>query len=75
MDFNTKLLHGKAVGNYAQGATLPPISQVSAFTYESAEQLEKVCNNRAPGQRSKSRQQEFFLIRFVSASESRILKI
>lgn len=49
MEFNTKLLHGKAVGSYAQGATLPPISQVSAFTYETAEQLEKVCNNRAPG--------------------------
>jgi O-acetylhomoserine (thiol)-lyase len=49
MDFNTKLLHGKAVQSYPQGATLPPISQVSAFTYETAEQLEKVCNNRAPG--------------------------
>lgn len=49
MEFNTRLLHGKAVGSYAQGATLPPISQVSAFTYETAEQLEKVCNNRAPG--------------------------
>lgn len=49
MEFNTRLLHGKAVERYAQGATLPPISQVSAFTYETAEQLEKVCNNRAPG--------------------------
>lgn len=49
MDFNTKLLHGKAVSDYADGATLPPVSQVSAFTYETAEQLEKVFNNRAPG--------------------------
>ncbi len=49
MDFNTRLLHGKSVGGYTQGATLPSISQVSAFTYETAEQLEKVCNNRAPG--------------------------
>lgn len=49
MNFNTKLLHGKSVGGYEQGATLPSISQVSAYTYQSSAQLEKVCNNRAPG--------------------------
>lgn len=49
MDFNTKLLHGNAVKRYDYGATLPPISQVSAFSYETAEQLEKVFNNKAPG--------------------------
>lgn len=48
MRFNTKLLHG----NYPQdpqGATLPPICQVSAFAHESAEKLEKVFANKAPG--------------------------
>lgn len=49
MKFNTKLLHGKAVKRYDNGATLPPIAQVSAFSYESAQQLEKVFNNRAVG--------------------------
>ncbi len=49
MKFNTKLLHGKAVKRYDNGATLPPISQVSAFAYESAEQLEKVFGNKAVG--------------------------
>ena len=49
MDFNTRLLHGNAVKRYADGATVPPISQVSAFSYETAEELEKVFNNRAPG--------------------------
>lgn len=49
MEFNTKLLHGKEVRKYPYGATVPPISQVSAFTYETAEELEKVFQNRAPG--------------------------
>lgn len=49
MDFNTKLLHGKAVKSYANGSTLPPVSQTSAFSYETAEKLEKVFNNQAPG--------------------------
>lgn len=49
MEFNTKLLHGKEVRKYPYGATVPPISQVSAFAYESAEELEKVFQNRAPG--------------------------
>lgn len=49
MKFNTKLLHGKAVKRYDNGATLPSIAQVSAFSYESAQQLEKVFNNRAVG--------------------------
>ncbi|MDD6208390.1 MAG: aminotransferase class I/II-fold pyridoxal phosphate-dependent enzyme [Clostridiales bacterium] len=49
MEFNTKLLHGNAVKNYADGATVPPISQTSAFSYETAEKLEKVFNNKAPG--------------------------
>lgn len=49
MHFNTKLLHGKSVRRYADGATVPPVSQVSAFAYETAEELEKVFENRAPG--------------------------
>lgn len=49
MRFNTKLLHGNAIKAYPAGATIPPISQVSAFAYDTAEELEKVFNNRAPG--------------------------
>ena len=49
MEFQTKLLHGKSVDNYANGSTVPPISLANAFAYESSEQLEKVFQNRAPG--------------------------
>lgn len=49
MEFSTKVLHGKSVKRFHDGATLPPISQVSAFSYDSAEELEKVFSNRAPG--------------------------
>lgn len=49
MEFNTRLLHGKAVKAYADGSTLPPVSQASAFSYETAEKLEKVFQNQAPG--------------------------
>ena len=49
MRFTTRLLHSKAAAKYPYGATVPPISQVSAFAYESAEKLEKVFNNKAPG--------------------------
>lgn len=49
MEFCTKVLHGKSVSRFQDGATLPPISQVSAFSYENAEELEKVFLNRAPG--------------------------
>ena len=48
MGFNTSLLHGAAV-NDKFGATQPPIYQVSAFSHDSAETLEKVFANRAPG--------------------------
>ena len=49
MKFNTSLLHiGKANDN-ANGSTLPPVYQVSAFACDSAEQLEKVFNNKAAG--------------------------
>lgn len=49
MEFSTKVLHGKSVKRFENGATLPPIAQVSAFSYDSAEELEKVFANKAPG--------------------------
>jgi O-acetylhomoserine (thiol)-lyase len=49
MKFNTALLHMGAEKNIPSGATIMPIYQVSAFAHESAEQLEKVFNNKASG--------------------------
>lgn len=49
LKFNTKLLHGGFGPEKTTGSTLTPIYQVSAFAQESAEQLEKVFNNKAPG--------------------------
>jgi O-acetylhomoserine (thiol)-lyase len=49
MNFNTALLHKNFNGEEHTGSTITPIYQVSAFSHESAEQLEKVFNNKAPG--------------------------
>ncbi len=49
MHFNTKLLHGKSTQGFVSGQTLPPISQVSAFRYESMEELEKVFEHKKMG--------------------------
>lgn len=49
MEFNTNLLHGAAVKEYADGGTLPQIAQVSSFQYSSAEELEKVFQHKAAG--------------------------
>lgn len=49
MEFNTRLLHGGFGTDKTTGATLAPVYQVSAFAQESAEKLEAVFNNRAPG--------------------------
>ncbi len=49
MDFNTFLLHKTKQTDNNTGSTLPPIYQVSAFEYESAEKLEKIFNNKAAG--------------------------
>jgi len=49
MQFNTLLLHGKSVAHNAHGEILPPISQVSAFQYESMEELEKVFQHKRMG--------------------------
>ncbi|MCR5302385.1 MAG: aminotransferase class V-fold PLP-dependent enzyme [Lachnospiraceae bacterium] len=46
--FNTGLLHDTA-GRYANGQILPPISQVTAFEYESMEELEKVFAHKSMG--------------------------
>ena len=49
MDFNTTLLHHGFGSEKNSGSTLTPIYQVSAFSQESAEKIEAVFNNRAPG--------------------------
>ena len=49
MNFNTSLLHGKAVKRYEHGATLPAVIQTNAFRYNSAEELENVFNHKAMG--------------------------
>ncbi|MBR2188095.1 MAG: O-acetylhomoserine aminocarboxypropyltransferase/cysteine synthase [Eubacterium sp.] len=49
MEFNTKLLHGVNSGGYSNGEILPPVSQVTAFQYETMEDLEKVFAHRRPG--------------------------
>ncbi|MBR1796510.1 MAG: O-acetylhomoserine aminocarboxypropyltransferase/cysteine synthase [Clostridiales bacterium] len=49
MNFNTSLLHGKAVKFYEHGATLPSIVQSNAFRYSSAEELDKVFSHKAMG--------------------------
>lgn len=48
MKFNTALLHS-GISSDKDGSTVAPIYQVSAFTHESAEKLEKVFNNKAAG--------------------------
>ena len=47
--FNTRLLHGKTSKGYGQKEILPPISQVTAFEYESMEELEKVFAHKSMG--------------------------
>ncbi|MCR4586502.1 MAG: aminotransferase class V-fold PLP-dependent enzyme [Lachnospiraceae bacterium] len=49
MEFNTKLLHGKSISKHANREILPPISQVTAFRYESMEELEKVFAHKSMG--------------------------
>ena len=49
MKFNTALLHGNFSGDETIGATLTPIFQSSAFGQKSAEQIEKIFHNQAPG--------------------------
>ena len=49
MGFNTDALHKGFVKDTAFGATITPICQVNAFSYENMETLEKVFNGRAGG--------------------------
>lgn len=49
MKFDTALLHGGVKTDGETGATLTPIYQSSAFAKESAEEIEKVFHNQAPG--------------------------
>lgn len=49
MKFNTALLHQSFGRDRATGSTLSPICQSSAFAHESAEKLEAIFNNKAPG--------------------------
>lgn len=49
MKFNTALLHDNVNAEESTGSTVTPIYQVSAFSHESPEKLEKIFNNRAPG--------------------------
>ena len=47
MRFNTSLLHA-GVQKEANGSTLPPVYQTSAFEQTSATDLEKIFENKAP---------------------------
>ena len=47
--FNTRLLHGKTSTGYGQREILPSISQVTAFRYESMEELENVFQHKRMG--------------------------
>jgi len=49
MGFNTDALHKGLVKDTGYGATIAPIYQVSAFSYDSMENLEKVFGGKAPG--------------------------
>ena len=48
MSFNTDLLHAGVIRE-ANGATLPPVYQSSAFEQDTAADLEKIFENKAPG--------------------------
>lgn len=49
MRLNTAVLHGQGGRDPATGSPLPPVAQVSAFAQPSAEQMERVFQNKAPG--------------------------
>ena len=49
MRFNTGLLHGKSISSNPGREILPPVSQVTAFRYESMEELERVFSHKSMG--------------------------
>lgn len=48
MEFNTSLLHGRAVGGYANHSTLPHISQAVEYQFETAEDAGKAFHHQSP---------------------------
>ena len=49
MGFNTSLLHGSGIIKNPGREILPPVSQVTAFRYDSMEELEKVFQHKSMG--------------------------
>jgi O-acetylhomoserine (thiol)-lyase len=49
MRFNTALLHGNFSGDERTGATGAPIYQSTAFSHQTAEELERIFKGNAPG--------------------------
>ncbi len=49
MKYDTALIHGNFEGDKTTGATLIPIYQSSAFGQKTAEDIEKIFHNKAPG--------------------------
>lgn len=49
MKYDTALLHGNFNGDSSTGSTLIPVYQTSAFGQDSAEHIEKIFHNQAPG--------------------------
>ena len=49
MQCNTQLLHGKSIVKNPSKEMRPPISQVTAYQYESMEELEKVFSHKSMG--------------------------
>lgn len=47
--FHTRLLHGGDDAGFPGGATLPPISQVSAFSHESAQEIADIFSKKRTG--------------------------
>lgn len=48
MEFNTRLLHGRAVSGYADSSTLPHISQAVEYRFDTAEAAGKAFSHRSP---------------------------
>ena len=49
MQFNTRLLHAESSVPMMHGEILPPVSQVSAFRYDTMESLEQVFHHKCMG--------------------------
>lgn len=49
MQFNTRLLHAESSVPMMHGEILPPVSQVSAFRYDTMESLEQVFHHKRMG--------------------------